>query len=188
MSMEVRLVYYLLTFQQCLKCFATLHKQHRNFFQLHLFLSDKMCWWREFRKHESETVIFGFAWEFNYTKIKLAINLDIIIKGNITLKYLMTALIFPKNPRQYASFSIYVAILLLGTLSKPRRRLQRGHGKTKDLIGRTIAQHVCFKLCTLLSRPMQNNRDLKQTTTATATRTWKNKRSNWQNNSSTRAF
>ena len=32
------------------------------------------------------------------------------------------------------------------------------------------------------------NRDLKQTTTATATRTWKNKRSNWQNNSSARAF
>ena len=31
------------------------------------------------------------------------------------------------------------------TLSKPRRRRQRGHGKTKDLIGRTIAQHVRFK-------------------------------------------
>ena len=34
---------------------------------------------------------------------------------------------------------------LLGTLSKPRRRRQRGHGKTKDLIGRTIAQRVRFK-------------------------------------------
>ena len=33
----------------------------------------------------------------------------------------------------------------LGTLSKPRRRRQRGHGKRKDLIGRTIAQHVRFK-------------------------------------------
>ena len=32
------------------------------------------------------------------------------------------------------------------------------------------------------------NRELKQTTTATATRTWKNKRSNRQNNSSARAF
>ena len=32
----------------------------------------------------------------------------------------------------------------LGTLSKPRRR-QQGHGKTKDLIGRTIARHVRFK-------------------------------------------
>ena len=32
------------------------------------------------------------------------------------------------------------------------------------------------------------NRDLKQTTTATATRTWENKRSNWQNNSSAHAF
>ena len=31
-------------------------------------------------------------------------------------------------------------------------------------------------------------RFLRQTTTATATKTWKNKRSNWQNNSSTRAF
>ena len=27
----------------------------------------------------------------------------------------------------------------IGTLSKPRWRRQRGHGKTKDLIGRTIA-------------------------------------------------
>ena len=34
---------------------------------------------------------------------------------------------------------------IFGTLSKPRRRRQRGHGKTKDLIGRTIAQHVHFK-------------------------------------------
>ena len=33
-----------------------------------------------------------------------------------------------------------------------------------------------------------NTRDLKQTTTATATRIWKDKRSNWQNNSSARAF
>ena len=45
----------------------------------------------------------------------------------------------------------------IGTLSKLRRRRQREHGKTKDLIGRTIAQHVRFKLCTFLSRPMQNN-------------------------------
>ena len=36
--------------------------------------------------------------------------------------------------------------IFLGTLSKLRRRRQRGHGKTKDLIGRTIAQHVCFKI------------------------------------------
>ena len=33
----------------------------------------------------------------------------------------------------------------IGTLSKLRRRRQREHGKTKDLIGRTIAQHVRFK-------------------------------------------
>ena len=30
-------------------------------------------------------------------------------------------------------------------LSKPRRRRQRGHGKTKDLISTTIAQYVRFK-------------------------------------------
>ena len=34
---------------------------------------------------------------------------------------------------------------VIGTLSKPRRRRQRGHEKTKDLIGRTIAQHVRLK-------------------------------------------
>ena len=36
----------------------------------------------------------------------------------------------------------------LKSLSKPRRRRQRGHGKTKDLISRTIAQHVRFKTLT----------------------------------------
>ena len=35
--------------------------------------------------------------------------------------------------------------MTIGTLGKPRRRWQRGHGKTKDLVGRTMAQHVRFK-------------------------------------------
>ena len=40
----------------------------------------------------------------------------------------------------------FLAVLgKIGTLSKPRRRQQRGHGKTKDLIGRAIAQHVLLK-------------------------------------------
>ena len=34
----------------------------------------------------------------------------------------------------------------IGTLSKPRRRRQRGHGKTIDLLGRTITQHVRLKI------------------------------------------
>ena len=34
---------------------------------------------------------------------------------------------------------------ILGTLSKPRRRRQRGHGKKRDRIVRTIAQHVRIK-------------------------------------------
>ena len=38
-----------------------------------------------------------------------------------------------------------VGALVNGDLSKPRRRQQRGRGKTKDLIGRIIAQHVRFK-------------------------------------------
>ena len=38
-----------------------------------------------------------------------------------------------------------LSIQIIRTLSKPRRRQQRGRGKTKDLVGRTIAQHVCFK-------------------------------------------
>ena len=38
-----------------------------------------------------------------------------------------------------------VAVVSWGSLGKPRRRRQRRHGKTKDLIGRTIAQHVRFK-------------------------------------------
>ena len=40
---------------------------------------------------------------------------------------------------------IVVASFSIGTLSKPGRRRQQGHGKTKDLIGRAIAQHVRFK-------------------------------------------
>ena len=46
--------------------------------------------------------------------------------------------------------AIFTALLVLisfikelkETLSKPRRRRQLGHGKTKDMMGRTIAQHV----------------------------------------------
>ena len=48
-------------------------------------------------------------------------------------------------------------LFLIGTLKKQRRRRKRGHGKTKDIMSRTIARHVRFKLCTFLSRPLQNN-------------------------------
>ena len=37
-------------------------------------------------------------------------------------------------------------VLSIGTLSKPRQRRQRGHGKTIDLINKTIAQHVRLKI------------------------------------------
>ena len=47
----------------------------------------------------------------------------------------------------------YRLSFILGTLSKPRRRRQRGHGKTKDLIGRTITQHTRFKSSKLLPPP-----------------------------------
>ena len=40
---------------------------------------------------------------------------------------------------------VHTPSTVTGALSKPRQRRQRGHGKTKDLIGGTIAQHVCFK-------------------------------------------
>ena len=40
---------------------------------------------------------------------------------------------------------VHTPSTIIGALSKPRQRRQRGHGKTKDLIGGTIAQHVCFK-------------------------------------------
>ena len=41
--------------------------------------------------------------------------------------------------------SVESSARLIGTLSKSRRRRQRRRDKTKDLMGRTIAQHVCFK-------------------------------------------
>ena len=37
------------------------------------------------------------------------------------------------------------AIARIGTLGKPRRRRQRGRGKTKDLMSRTIARLVRFQ-------------------------------------------
>ena len=41
--------------------------------------------------------------------------------------------------------SVESSARLIGTLGKSRRRRQRRRDKTKDLMGRTIAQHVCFK-------------------------------------------
>lgn len=43
------------------------------------------------------------------------------------------------------------------TLSKPQRRRHRGRSKLNDLMGRTIAKHVCFLILCILSRPLQNN-------------------------------
>ena len=64
--------------------------------------------------------------------------------------------------------------------------------------GRSLVMSSCWRDRPLRSCPfhrsnvntcciLERNRDLKQITTATASRTWKNKRSNWQN-SSARAF
>ena len=39
----------------------------------------------------------------------------------------------------------FCSIFALLLLSKPRRQWKRERGKTKDLMGRTIAQHVRFK-------------------------------------------
>ena len=46
----------------------------------------------------------------------------------------------------FARPSLSPSSLSLGTLSKPRRRRQRGHGKTIDLISKTIAQHARLKI------------------------------------------
>ena len=56
------------------------------------------------------------------------------------------------------------------TLSKPRRRRQRGHGKTKDLIGRTIAQHnVVHFLAVPGKTTTWNHHNLRRLQTETAT-------------------
>ena len=46
---------------------------------------------------------------------------------------------------------------LIGTLGKPRQRRQQGRGKTKYLMGRTMAKHVRLKLCIFLSHSLHNN-------------------------------
>ena len=53
---------------------------------------------------------------------------------------------------------------IIATLSKPRRRRQRGHGKTKDLMSRTIAQHVRL----YISEPSYTKQQREITKTATA--------------------
>ena len=63
--------------------------------------------------------------------------------------------------------------------------LQWAHNSQKRLVWLWPCSHGKWNSPNL---EKSGNRDLKQTTTATATRTWKNKRSNWQNNSLARAF
>ena len=60
-------------------------------------------------------------------------------------------------PPQFFCVFTTVRQSTLGTLNKPRRWRQRGYGKTKDLIGTKIVQHVHFKALYFLSRPLQNN-------------------------------
>ena len=55
--------------------------------------------------------------------------------------------IAPKNIVQFQSKAV---LLLLDPANQ-------GRGKTKDIMSRTIAQHVRFKLCTFLSCSRQNN-------------------------------
>ena len=54
-------------------------------------------------------------------------------------------LIYSSNLLLCHVLAAVVAVVSWGPLGKPRRRRQRRHGKTKDLIGKTIAQHVHFK-------------------------------------------
>ena len=70
----------------------------------------------------------------------------------------VTNKIYRSPPKRLCRILIILLIFyrlsfILGTLSKPRRRRQRGHGKTKDLIGRTITQHTRFKSSKLLPPP-----------------------------------
>ena len=53
----------------------------------------------------------------------------------------------------------------LGTFRKTRRRQQRGRGKTKDLMSRTIAQHVRLAVpCKMTTLNHQRLRGLKKGT------------------------
>ena len=60
-------------------------------------------------------------------------------------------------PPQFFCVFTTVRQSTLGSLNKPRRWRQRGYGKTKDLIGTKIVQHVHFIALYFLSRPLQNN-------------------------------
>ena len=66
---------------------------------------------------------------------------------DMTKKWLSQTPNPPRIPISYTFTKIHKPIpvgrSIIGTLSKPRR--QRGRGKTKDLIGRTVAQHVRIK-------------------------------------------
>ena len=67
-----------------------------------------------------------------------------MIVGGTTLKMITFAILasFQVKPDKKIAQTVKLASFpheSTGTLSKPRRRRQRGHGKTKDLIDRTIA-------------------------------------------------
>ena len=51
----------------------------------------------------------------------------------------------------------------IGTISKPRRRRQRVRGKTKNLIGRTLAQHARFR--TLYTSQLSYTKQQREITT-----------------------
>ena len=78
---------------------------------------------------------------------------------DMTKKWLSQTPNPPRIPISYTLTKIHKPIpvgrSIIRTLSKPRR--QRGRGKTKDLIGRTVAQHVRIKTLYFLSRLLQNN-------------------------------
>ena len=65
----------------------------------------------------------------------------------------------------YIAFGVWVGVWvsfdqlfrIIGTLSKPIRQRQWGRGRTKDLMGRTIASTCLLKLCSFHSRPLQND-------------------------------
>ena len=95
-------------------------------------------------------------------KVNCKLNL-----GNI-LTFIFYLFILPitgsrQGSQTLSGGKIFTAGKSLGTLSKPRRRRQRGHGKTKDLIGRTIAQHVRFKTL-YISQPSYAKQQRKITT------------------------
>ena len=88
-----------------------------------------------------------------------------MVFGVLMFVFGITSIFVAEHWTSYIAFGVWVGVWvsfdqlfrIIGTLSKPIRQRQWERGRTKDLMGRTIASTCLLKLCTFHSRAPQND-------------------------------